>query len=317
MSGDVRSGSSFDYAYYPTGDGSVNFACEPAASYAPGCNAAGNWRDTDTTVPESGSSTLYNWLIHFPPMAVSGGVEPTGAPTIANAQAIEYSDNTEYVEVLDDDTLDFTTAFTYFEVIRPTGTIVAARNLISKWTPTTGQSWLLRTDGVDADDLVFYATSTSNFARCTGCDIPTDATTCVALVYDGSQPDDEEADFYTGAAGGPMTRPAQSISGDIPSTLLVSTAPVRFGYTSVNLDGVFDSFALWNVVLTNDQLSAICGAYSQTTEADLMNLTGVAAPVLWINAEGDSGTAATDKSGNGNDGTLTSGAAFVSTPALP
>lgn len=311
----ARAGSSVGYADIPFSG--VGTTCEPAASHSPGCNAAGNWRDTDNTAPESGTSNLANWLIGFNE-PVSGGVVASGVEQIANSQALEYSDNTEYLTIADNAVFDFTTAMTVFSIVRPaTGSLVASQHIAGKWVNGSSQSWLFRTDTLDTDDLIFFASTTSNFKRCTGCDLAVDTTYCVAVVYDGGLSNSDRVTIYVGPAGSSMSEPTQSVSGTIPTTLVNSTGALTFGFTSGNIAGTFDEPAVWNAALSQSTLSAICQGYTGTSKADLMNAVGLTDPVGWWPAEGDSGTTVTDATGGGRNGTLISGGSIGAPPAIP
>ena len=92
------------------------------------------------------------------------------------------------------------------------------------------------------------------------------------------------------------------INGNLSSTQGASTisandAPLLFGYDGVasRLDGRLDDVAIYDKALSNNEISSILGGVFPTS-----NLIG-----LWT-FEGDTGTTITDKSGNGNNGTLSS-----------
>jgi hypothetical protein len=300
----------------------VGGACDPGEAFAPGCAAATNIRDTDNTAPQSGSATLYNWAIIDSEPVIGDTAEPVALPTIANSRGTEWSDNTE--NVLGPDFDEISTAMTVLAIVRPSGAFTNAQHIFSKWTPTTGEEWRLTTNTTGGNGLIFYVGSAGNFNRCTGaaCAIATDVTTCIAVTYDGTMPDDQEVTIYTGLPGGSMSAPTQSISGDIPSTMPASTAPFRAGYSAGTLPGRHDEFAVLSIKLTPEQLSTWCANYSSSAKVDLMDWPGVSAAAveLWwgfeVGATPDT-TTATDLSGNGRTGALTSGAAFSAAPAVP
>ena len=81
------------------------------------------------------------------------------------------------------------------------------------------------------------------------------------------------------------------------STITTNDAPLTFGNDGVGsrLDGRLDDVAIYDKALSNNEISSILGGVFPTS-----NLIG-----LWT-FEGDTGTTITDKSGNGNNGTLSS-----------
>jgi hypothetical protein len=81
------------------------------------------------------------------------------------------------------------------------------------------------------------------------------------------------------------------------STITANDAPLTFGNDGVGsrLDGRLDDVALYSKALSSTEVSNIYGGVYPTS-----NLMG-----LWT-FEGDTGTTITDKSGNGNNGTLSS-----------
>jgi len=81
------------------------------------------------------------------------------------------------------------------------------------------------------------------------------------------------------------------------STITANDAPLTFGNDGVGsrLDGRLDDVAIYNKALSSNEVSSIFGGVFPTS-----NLLG-----LWT-FEGDTGTTITDKSGNGNNGTLSS-----------
>jgi hypothetical protein len=144
-------------------------------------------------------------------------------------------------------------------------------------------------NGQSTSKLNFYDGSASSTSAGT---ISTGGWTHVAVVIDSGT----STTFYINGT---------SSAGSAAMTITSDTNDLNFGYlasTSNYLDGKMDDIAIYNRVLTGSEISSIKDDNSFPTNG----LAG-----LWT-FEGDSGSTFTDKSGNGNDGTLAATGSIVS-----
>jgi hypothetical protein len=275
-----------------------------------GCNAAGNLRDNDNTVAQAGGYNLANWAVTFRERISSGTVAPTGAPTIANATALDVS-GTNYFDVADAAALDFTTAMSFVMIAR-FDTVATARFIASH--SSAGFAFRFQSDTLSADELLLYLNSTSNFVRTSAANLTTGTTYCLAFTYNGSI--GPRATIYAGPPGA-VVAPTQSVSGSIPASLNNDTGVHRFGWTSANLDGPYDEIAYYGVELTLSQVQTICGAYTGVAAADLENLGSIPDPITWWRHDGDSGTTVVDHVAGSHPGTTRGSPTRVTAPGLP
>jgi hypothetical protein len=158
--------------------------------------------------------------------------------------------------------------------------------IISKRTTTTNYDFYWRGDN-GTNVLGFYDGSVGRSSTGT---VSTGGWHHVAVVIDSGT----SSTFYI-----------DGVSAGSPGafTITSNSDALQFGYlpTTEFLDGKMDDIAIYNRVLSGSEVSSIKNGIFPTN-----GLAG-----LWT-FEGDTGSSFTDKSGNGNDGTLSGTASLIS-----
>lgn len=276
----------------------TSVGCDSSHGLGAGCEASSNIRDSDNTSPWTGSATAYRFAA-ISRQLISGAATATQLSQVANTVALSVGAGSNYWDVpsatiTGADVNNLTTKFSFF-MLRNFSTQTTNNIILSKGLGAAGAFFLKQTN---TNDLAWQFSTTSNSTSCSGCDLSTSVTYCLAGSYDGARPTGvDRARLYVGRPSVSWTKPTQNQTGTIPASMIVDTNPLRVGYVNTNPGHVGDEEMLWfNAALTSSQLRAICNSYTSSGAliGDAENTTDLPVPSAWYRHDGDTGTTVTD-----------------------
>lgn len=195
---------------------------------------------------------------------------------------------------------------------KPT-TLATNQIIFSKWNGSTQDTYLVRTNATNSDELNIYTASGltdtgSNYATTTNLDLVNGTWTHIVIAYDGTQAAASRLKLYANGVAKTLT-----VTGTIPTTLPTSTSSTTIGGNSTMgqySNGTMDDFKLYNFALTADQVkedynlgfAQVLGGHTES--ADLSDGAGNPPVAEWKFDE-KMGTTANDTSGNSHNGTIT------------
>jgi hypothetical protein len=226
--------------------------------------------------------------------ALNSGTDPSlsgysiNATRISNGkfnQAVSFAATSNSIDLGDVSFTDSATAITFSLWINPQSLVTDA-TIIDKTNHSTSNSFLIRTDSTNSDEIRYYVassgTDTSNYFTTSNLDLTEDIWQHLTFVYDGSQAASDRIKIYK---DGLLV--AGSVTGTIPASFFSQSTPsFRIGDSGISgsesIIAYMDDFKIFLSSLSTDQVKVLA---SQSASAAL-------------------GALGTDTSGNPDNSTL-------------